>query len=50
MDKEIGHHDLQTDLSNPEDDDQVEPGAKPWTPEDEEKEEEKEDGTESRPS
>lgn len=32
--KEIGHSNSKEDLNTPDDDDQVEPGAKPWTEED----------------
>lgn len=31
---EVGHKDSKEDLSTPEDDDQVEPGAEPWIEED----------------
>jgi hypothetical protein len=31
---EHGHADSHDDLSTPDDDDQVEPGAQPWTEED----------------
>lgn len=42
--EEIGHADSKEDLSTPNDDDQVEPGAEPWVEEDDD------DGTESRSS
>lgn len=44
MTGDIGHAESNEDLSTPDDDDQVEPGAEPWVEEDDD------DDAEPRPS
>jgi len=36
--EEVGHADRRGDLSTPDDDDQVEPGAEPWVEDDDDAE------------